>query len=93
MTSLLKRSAVLAASAALALSVTTAPAAAMDANYTCSTGTRLLVSDLVGYIIVASGCTGSGSGTYGTITIPSGSYFCQNVVYNPTIDWLNGHRC
>ncbi|MEU1724723.1 hypothetical protein [Nonomuraea sp. NPDC005692] len=93
MRSLLKRVVTVAASAALVTSATVAPAAAMDAYYVCASGSRILISDLVGYVIFASGCTGSGSGTYGTITIPSGSYFCQTVTHSPAIDYVNGQRC
>ncbi|MFC4534574.1 hypothetical protein [Sphaerisporangium dianthi] len=78
---------------ALASAVIAPPALAMDANYTCTSGTRFLLSDLLGYYIFASDCTGSGTGTYGTITIPSGSFFCQNVGYYPDIDYANGQRC
>ncbi|GGT26910.1 hypothetical protein ACFFV7_34160 [Nonomuraea spiralis] len=93
MNSLLKRTVTVVASAVLATSAFVAPAMAMDANYTCSSGSRILISDLVGYVIVASGCTGSGTDTYGTITIPSGSYFCQRVTYSPAISFVNGQRC
>lgn len=93
MNALVERVVAVCAAAVLTSAATAAPAAAMDAVYTCTSGTRFLVSDLLGYYIVASGCTGSGSGTWGTVTIPSGSYFCQNVVYDSTIDYVNGHRC
>ncbi|MFI6176323.1 hypothetical protein ACIA8R_12385 [Nonomuraea sp. NPDC051191] len=63
-----------------------APAAATDASCTWTSGSRIHISDLIGYVIVASG-------TYGTITIPSGSYFCQTVTHSPSIDHVNGQRC
>ncbi|MGW4637908.1 hypothetical protein ACWEN6_05245 [Sphaerisporangium sp. NPDC004334] len=93
MNALVKRMAAVCATAMLASALTVAPAMAMDAHYTCTSGNRFLLSDLLGYYITASGCTGSGTGTYGTITIPSGSYFCQNVTYFPTIDYANGQHC
>ncbi|MBE3012470.1 hypothetical protein IL992_25225 [Microbispora sp. NEAU-D428] len=93
MNALVTRVVTVSAAVVLASAVTAAPATADDANYTCASGTRFLLSDLLGYIITASGCTGSGTGTWGTITIPSGSYFCQRVAYYPEIDYANGQRC
>ncbi|GAA4201269.1 hypothetical protein [Microbispora amethystogenes] len=88
-----KRALTICAAAVLVTAVTAAPAAALDANYTCTSGTRYLMSDLLGYYIFGSGCTGSGTGPYGTVTIPSGSYFCEHVGYFPEADFLSAQRC
>ncbi|MFI6291594.1 hypothetical protein ACIBEJ_08390 [Nonomuraea sp. NPDC050790] len=92
MNTLVKRIVVVLAATVLAGAATVTPASA-DANYTCTSGTRFLMSDLLGYYIIASGCTGSGTGTYGTITIPAGSYFCQNVNHLPSPDIVSGQNC
>ncbi|MEU8196180.1 hypothetical protein AB0C10_20580 [Microbispora amethystogenes] len=88
-----KRALTICAAAVLATGLSAAPAAALDANYTCTSGTRYLMSDLLGYYIFGSGCTGSGTGPYGTVTIPSGSYFCEHVGYFPEADFLSAQRC
>ncbi|MDH2428381.1 hypothetical protein [Sphaerisporangium sp. TRM90804] len=75
MTSSVKR---LAATAALVLLFgVSLPASAAYAggSYTCTSGTRTYMGDIVGYWIFASGCTGSGSGSGpAAITITGGAY-------------------
>ncbi|MCG5215814.1 hypothetical protein [Streptosporangium sp. KLBMP 9127] len=73
------------------------PATAAHAGtYTCAGGSRLLMSDLVGYIIIGNGCTGAGSGA-GSVTITSGGYAgtygCDQVTLTPSIGLLSGLGC
>jgi hypothetical protein len=67
------------------------PAHAMG-SFSCSSGSRTYLGDLVGYHVIGSGCTGSGSGS-GTITIPSGTYFCRSVTWTPQIGLVSGIGC
>ncbi|MFI6907791.1 hypothetical protein ACIBKY_41465 [Nonomuraea sp. NPDC050394] len=82
-----------AMAAALACTITTPPASAAAAIYTCTSGTRFLLSDILGYFIIASGCTGPAGPGGGTVSIPSGTYHCITVNLNTTINLLNGQRC
>ncbi|WP_182907947.1 hypothetical protein [Microbispora sp. H13382] len=98
MHALLTRVSTICAAITLASAVTAAPAAAQGtATYTCTSGNRNFISDLAGYFIIATGCTGpSTTGTVGggTIAIPSGTYGCRTVNFRPEImDLLTAQGC
>ncbi|MFC4015126.1 hypothetical protein ACFOY2_48480 [Nonomuraea purpurea] len=90
----------LAITSVLALAAASLPAGAAHAStFTCTSGTRTYLGDIVGYHIIASGCTGSGpvSGQPGSITITSGYYAgtwgCRSVSGNPSIGLASGLGC
>ncbi|MFS1303560.1 hypothetical protein [Streptosporangium longisporum] len=74
------------ARAAVVLGVLAAPLLApatahADASYTCTGGYAFLspIPVIGPYEVSGTGCTGSGAGEPGTITIPSGTYGCGRV--------------
>ncbi|MFI6299074.1 hypothetical protein ACIBEJ_46315 [Nonomuraea sp. NPDC050790] len=88
------RKTIVAVTAALACVITTQPAlASAQAIYTCASGNRVFISDLVGYVIFASGCTGPPGPGGGSVAIPSGTYHCLTVNFIPNPNFLNGQRC
>ncbi|MEV7805706.1 hypothetical protein AB0O28_22435 [Microbispora sp. NPDC088329] len=98
MKALVTRVSTICAAVVLASAVTAAPAAAQGAaTYTCTSGSRNFLSDIVGYVILASGCTGpSTTGTVGggTVAIPFGTYACRTVNFHPELfDFLSAQGC
>ncbi|MGW5265487.1 hypothetical protein ACWEQG_31325 [Microbispora sp. NPDC004025] len=98
MNALVTRVSVICAAITLASAVTAAPVAAQGAaTYTCTSGNRYFLSDIVGYFIIANGCTGpSTTGTVGggTVAIPFGIYGCRTVNFHPEImDLLTAQGC
>ncbi|MEW9556280.1 hypothetical protein [Nonomuraea sp. NPDC050783] len=69
-------------------SLLASPAQALS-GYTCTSGSRHFMGDVVGYVILASGCVPGGSG----ITIPEGTFSCVYVNYTPELGLLNGRGC
>ncbi|WP_405086304.1 hypothetical protein [Microbispora sp. NBC_01389] len=94
MNALFKRALTICAAAVLVTGVTAAPAAALGtAHYTCTYGALLPALNPDVYVVLAGDCTGSGTGTAGSITLPSGTYFCHRVTSTPEADHVSGYDC
>ncbi|GLW20741.1 hypothetical protein DI270_032865 [Microbispora triticiradicis] len=90
----LRRALTICAAAVLVTGVTAAPVAALDiADYTCAWAAVLPAITPDAYNVLGRDCTGSGTGTAGSITTPSGPYFCRFVYYIPENGYIAGRDC
>jgi hypothetical protein len=82
----------LAVVSVLALTGASLPATSAQAlvPYTCTSGSRIYAGDLIGYMIIASGCTPGGP--FG-ITIPGGTYTCKVYDGTPELGIVSGRGC
>ncbi|GAA0933638.1 hypothetical protein [Nonomuraea longicatena] len=83
-----KRLAVIPLLVIVGTSLPASPAQALN-SFTCTSGSRLYMGDMVGYVIIASGCAPGGPG----ITIPEGTFTCVYVNYVPEFGYVNGRGC
>ncbi|MEV0391107.1 hypothetical protein [Nonomuraea sp. NPDC050643] len=82
----------LAVVSVLALAGASLPASSAQAlvSYTCTSGSRVYFGDLLGYVIIASGCTPGGPPG---ITIPGGTYSCRSYDGTPELGIISGRGC
>ncbi|MER5651197.1 hypothetical protein [Streptosporangium sp. NPDC002524] len=82
--------------AALAAPLLLPVAAHADSHYVCADGTRFQVSPMLGFHVLATGCTGSGEESPVTIVISSGYYagehFCEQLLASGP-DLVSAMRC
>ncbi|WP_436763479.1 hypothetical protein [Streptosporangium sp. V21-05] len=82
--------------AALAVPLLLPVAAHADSHYVCEDGTRFQVSPMLGFHVLATGCTGSGQESPVTIVVSSGyhagEHFCEQLLaQGPTL--VSAMRC
>ncbi|MFC5823486.1 hypothetical protein [Nonomuraea insulae] len=82
----------LAVVSVLAVAGASLPASSAQAliSYTCTGGSRTYFGDIVGYVILATGCT---SGGPPGITIPGGTFTCGVYGGTPELGIISGRGC
>ncbi|MFF3441448.1 hypothetical protein [Streptosporangium sp. NPDC002721] len=81
---------------ALVLPLLVPVTAQADSHYVCADGTRFQVSAMLGFHVLATGCTGGGQESPVTIVVSSGPYagehFCEQLLFQSP-ELVSAMRC